>query len=40
MLEFLLVTESPLACNVISEFSVIFQGLTCNEFRSVYCLES
>ena len=39
MLEFLFVTESPLDCNAISEFSVIFRGLFSNEFRSVYLLE-
>ena len=40
MLESLLVIESPLDRNVISEFSVVFRGLICNEFRSVFCLKS
>ena len=40
MFESLLVTESPLDRNVSSEFNVIFQGLICNELRSVYFLES
>ena len=39
-LEFLLEAESPLDCNVISEFNVIFRGHICNEFRFVYFLES